>query len=286
MRLAGERGEHGWLRAVEHRDLLPAAEFDHRRGYGIDADRREDAPEHGNPEEDRRGQPVADGTRLPPGPEQVGGGQEQPVPAAQAEPEGEGGEAAAEPEGEQRAEPEGPAGGDLRQGNGDEDGERHQRADQVAVEALDQREGQEADQEPDQCDAGRAVFAALLPGGEGENEDPGQGDVEQAEQDAGREIEEFAGFQFVVEHLVGRFRVEGADDEEPGQGEGRPEQGVAEQGRPVAAQHGRAQPPAGEQRQAAGAADEGDDRPLGQEAGGEQQGACRQPARPPVVEPD
>ena len=117
-------------------------------------------------------------------------------------------------------------------------------------------------EKPDQQQAIERRALPGTPGGNGEDEDPGRRDVEQAKDDAGREIEELARFEFVGEDEVGGVRIEGADDEKPGQREQREECCVTGDCQPFGAQTPDAQAAAGEQRQAAAAKDEGDDRPL------------------------
>ena len=110
-----------------------------------------------------------------------------------------------------------------------------------------------------------------------EDEDPGQRDVEQPEDDAGREVEELARLEFGAQHPFGGIRVERADDEKPGEGKRRGQQDVTGDRQKLLAQPRQAQAAAGQQRETAAAADERDDRPLGQESGGQQHACCGQP---------
>ena len=285
VRLAAEDGQHRRLRAVEHGDRFFAAELDDFRRHGIDADGGEYGAHQCDPQQHRRRQQMPGGARRPPRPEQVSRRQRQPVPAAEAEPEGEGGECAGKEHGQCCTEAERPACLQLRQHDGDQDGERRQRTDQIAVETLDEEEGNEGDQEPEQRNARQTVLAPGAPGCEEKDEDPGQRDIEQAKEDVRRQAEELPRFEFVGEHQFGGFGVKQADDEEPGQRQRSGEQRVGAEGQPAAAQFLKPQAPAEEQRQHAAAADQCDDGAFDQEAGSEQQGCCGQREKAAKIEP-
>ncbi len=149
MCLPAEDWQQCRLRAAEHGDGPRAADVDDLGRNGIDAQCRKNAGEDGQPENAGCRQGVHQGARLPPRPGQINGGKDQPVPAAEGKPEGESGQAAAQTERQQHAEPEWPADADLRQGDGKKDGERQQRADQVAVKAFDQQKRQEGGEKPE-----------------------------------------------------------------------------------------------------------------------------------------